>query len=138
MDPNLITLKLKPPKNKPDAPAKFATAVLVFKRIEDAFGVVGASGRKEKGLEGVEVSWLGNEPPFVTQLKAQGMLSGRENSGIDLPAGKPTSTQMKEANTSFLSRAADASYKGATSTSSFPDLVSHSSPPNHQKLIYRL
>jgi len=54
IDEALMFLSLKPPKKTPDQPAKYATAVVPFHRIGDAFAAVCASGREEGGLKGIE------------------------------------------------------------------------------------
>jgi len=66
---------------------KKASALMPFKRISDAFAAVCSSGRKDLGLEGVEVSWVGGtEPEIVAWLKRNGML------GSVVP---PTTTETK-------------------------------------------
>ena len=66
----LISVKPLPPK-KP----KRVTALVPFKQIGDAFAVVGASGREERGLKDVEVTWAeGKEPELIGWLKRMGKL----------------------------------------------------------------
>lgn len=75
VDTSSIVLSLKPPKKAPTKPPKYGTALVPFRQIGSAFAAVGASGRKERGLENVEVSWAGGEePPILGWLKKQGKL----------------------------------------------------------------
>ncbi|TFK46778.1 DnaJ-domain-containing protein [Heliocybe sulcata] len=74
-----IVLSMKPSKKHPNKPPKFATALVPFKQIGDAFGAVCASGRKERGLGDVEVTWAeGKEPEILGWLKKMGKLGGVE------------------------------------------------------------
>jgi len=70
--------KSKSKKDKDDqeeAKPKFGTALVPFKQIADAFGAVGASGRADMGLEGVEVGWVsGKEPAILDWLRNMGKL----------------------------------------------------------------
>ena len=66
---------MKPPKKAPQKPPKYATALVPFQRIGDAFNAVSASGRADRGLAEVEVSWAeGNEPAVLGWLRSQGKL----------------------------------------------------------------
>ncbi|KAH8107320.1 DnaJ domain-containing protein [Phellopilus nigrolimitatus] len=59
-----------------DTSSIIGTALVPFKQIGGAFSAACASGRKEYGLEGVEVTWAGRkEPPILEWLKKQGKLS---------------------------------------------------------------
>lgn len=83
IDEELIFLSLKPPKKYPDKPAKYATAVVPFNKIGDAFAAVCASGREERGLKGIEVGWAGDkgkEPEIIGWLRKQGKLGGETKS----------------------------------------------------------
>lgn len=75
MDESSVVISLKPPKKAPTRPQKNGTALVPFKQIGDAFAVVCASGRADRGLAGVKVSWAeGKEPPILGWLKKQGKL----------------------------------------------------------------
>lgn len=65
-EPSFI-FSLKPPKKNPDKPPKFGTALATFERLEDAYGAVGASGVKARGLESVEVGWAKGEEPVAVK-----------------------------------------------------------------------
>jgi DnaJ family protein C protein 17 len=76
-DEALMFLSLKPPKKHPDKPAKYATAIVPFNKIGDAFAAVCASGREERGLKGIEVGWAGDkekEPEIIGWLRRKGKL----------------------------------------------------------------
>lgn len=63
-----------------DKKAKYGTALVPFKQIGDAFAAVCASGRQDRGLDGVEVSWVGGkEPQILGWLKKMGKLGGGSN-----------------------------------------------------------
>lgn len=54
------------------------TALVPFKRIGDAFAVVCASGRPERGLDRVDIAWVGGkEPEIIKWLKSTGRLSSQ-------------------------------------------------------------
>ena len=73
LDENSILLSIKPPKKHPTKPPKFATALVTFQKVQAAFGAVGASGQKERGLDNVDIAWAkGVEPEVVQRLKTQG------------------------------------------------------------------
>lgn len=74
-DTDSIVLSLKPPKKAANNPAKLGTALVAFKQIGDAFAEVCASGRTDRGLDGIEVGWVGGkEPPILVWLKKLGKL----------------------------------------------------------------
>ncbi|KAK0449119.1 DnaJ-domain-containing protein [Armillaria borealis] len=52
-----IVLSLKASKKAPSKPPKYGTGLVPFKRIGDAFAAVCASGREDRGLKGIEISW---------------------------------------------------------------------------------
>ena len=85
IDDNSIVMSLKPsPPKKP----KRVTALVPFKQIGGAFAAVCASGRKERGLEGVEVDWAeGKEPELIGWLKKTVHLGGetKKADGEDTP-----------------------------------------------------
>ena len=75
IDTASIVLALKPPKKAPTKPAKFGTALVPFKQIGSALGAVASTGRTERGLEGIDITWAGgSEPPILDWLKKQGKL----------------------------------------------------------------
>ncbi|KAF7318981.1 J domain-containing protein [Mycena chlorophos] len=77
-DTESIVVSCKPPKKTPDKPPKYATALVPFKQIGDAFAAVCASGRAERGLDGIEISWVGGkEPEIMGWLKRMGKLSAQ-------------------------------------------------------------
>lgn len=68
-----MLLSIKPPKKHPTKPPKFATALVIFQKIQGAFGAVGASGLQSRGLENVDIAWAkGVEPEVVQRLRSQG------------------------------------------------------------------
>lgn len=78
-DSIVLSIKTKASKKKKPSPdeVKLGTALIPFKRIGDAFAAVCASGLKERGLEGVQISWAGNsggEPDLICWLKRHGKL----------------------------------------------------------------
>ena len=88
VDESSVVLSLKPPKKAPTKPPKNGTALVPFKQIGDAFAAVCASGRADRRLEGIEISWAeGKEPPILGWLKRQGKLD---------PAQKPQSNAERE------------------------------------------
>jgi DnaJ family protein C protein 17 len=81
VDKDSIVLSLKSPKKNLDKPPKYGTALVPFKQIGDAFAAVCASGKRERGLDDIEVGWIGGkEPPILVWLKKIGKL------GTPLPA----------------------------------------------------
>jgi DnaJ family protein C protein 17 len=86
-DTDTIVLSLKSPKKNLDKPPKYGTALVPFKQIGDAFAAVCASGKRERGLDGIEVGWVGGkEPPILMWLKKMGKL------GTPPPPSAPTKT----------------------------------------------
>lgn len=74
-DVDCIVLSMKAPKIDPTKPPRMGKALVPFKQIGDAFAAVCASGRAEKGLEGISVGWVnGKEPPILAWLKKMGKL----------------------------------------------------------------
>ncbi|KAG8877727.1 hypothetical protein FRB98_006570 [Tulasnella sp. 332] len=91
-----FVLSLKANWKNPSKPPKTATALVPFAKIVEAFSAVMASGRKEKGLNTVEICWVEDqEPALVTWLKDYGQLGtpmgGRERGAGDRAAGTSTS-----------------------------------------------
>ncbi|KDQ58510.1 hypothetical protein JAAARDRAFT_57434 [Jaapia argillacea MUCL 33604] len=90
IDASSIVISKKPPKKAPHKPPKFATALVPFKQIGDAFAAVSASGREERGLKDVEIGWAeGKEPAILGWLKKQGKLGG-----VSLTRPQPTPTPV--------------------------------------------
>lgn len=78
-DSIVLSIKTKASKKKKSSSdeVKLGTALIPFRRIGDAFAAVCASGLKERGLEGVQISWAGNsggEPELIGWLKRHGKL----------------------------------------------------------------
>lgn len=86
-DAESIVISLKAAKKALDKPPKYGTALVPFKQIGDAFAAVCASGKAERGLNGIEIGWVGGkEPAILGWLKKMGKLGTpppppRENSG---------------------------------------------------------
>jgi len=127
-DTGSIVLSIKSPKKSPDKPPKYGTALVPFKQIGDAFAAVCASGKRERGLEGIEVGWVGGKEPLIfAWLKKMGKLGsppttsrdgreeglGKENAGAGLPQMQTTTNSS--------------SY--SSFPASFPDLPTPSSKP---------
>ena len=75
----MLSIKTKTSKKKKASlgEVKLGTALVPFKRIGDAFAAVCASEIKERGLEGVQITWAGNsgeEPELIAWLKRRGKL----------------------------------------------------------------
>lgn len=82
IDTSLIVLSMKPPKKAPHKPPKHGTAFIPFTQVGAAFAAVGASGRKERGLNGIDVGWVGGkEPEVIAWLRKKGMLGGEAKVG---------------------------------------------------------
>ncbi|KAF8216275.1 hypothetical protein K438DRAFT_1914284 [Mycena galopus ATCC 62051] len=88
-DTESIVISSKAPKKSPDKPPKHATALVPFKQIGDAFAAVCASGRADKGMDGIEAGWVGGkEPEILVWLKKMGKLSAQP---LPPPASTATS-----------------------------------------------
>lgn len=71
-------LSLKASKKAPSKPPKYGTGLVPFKRIGDAFAAVCASGREDRGLKGIDITWVGGkEPEILGWLKRTGKLSAQ-------------------------------------------------------------
>lgn len=91
-DTDSIVLSIKPTKKQPDKPPKYGTALVPFKQVGHAFAAVCASGRKELGLDGVEISWVGEkEPAILGWLKRMGKLSASGTTNPSTLTPTPTS-----------------------------------------------
>ncbi|KAF9036495.1 DnaJ-domain-containing protein [Hymenopellis radicata] len=120
-DTETIVLSLKPSKKAPNKGPKTGTALVPFKRIGDAFAVVCASGRPERGLNGVDIAWVGGkEPAIIGWLKSTGRLSSQ-------PLTEPPQSQQTDTPTTFSSfpeTLPDTSFPSVTSTSADIDYES--------------
>ena len=100
-DVDSIVLSIKPTKKQPDKPPKYGTALVPFKQIGNAFAAVCGSGRKELGLDGVEIAWVGGkEPAILGWLKRMGKLStsgASSNPSTVTPIPTSESTHFKNA-----------------------------------------
>ncbi|KAF8922286.1 hypothetical protein CPB85DRAFT_1427609 [Mucidula mucida] len=77
-DTETIVLSLKVSKKASNKGHTMGTALVPFKRIGDAFAVVCASGRPERGLDRVDIAWVGGkEPEIIKWLKSTGRLSSQ-------------------------------------------------------------
>jgi DnaJ family protein C protein 17 len=120
-DTESIVISSKAPKKSPDKPPKHATALVPFKQIGDAFAAVCASGRADKGMEGIEVSWVGGkEPDILVWLKKMGKL-----------AAQPPPPASSSQGTAQLPQTAPTASASPFSSfpASFPDLPSFSAEP---------
>ncbi|KAJ7468041.1 DnaJ-domain-containing protein [Mycena latifolia] len=122
-DTDSIVISSKVPKKSPEKPPKFATALVPFKQIGDAFAAVCASGRADRGMDGIEVGWVGGkEPEILGWLKKMGKLSAQPPPPAPAPTPTP-STQLPQ-----TAPSATASPFSSFPTS-FPDLPSFSAEP---------
>ncbi|KDQ07312.1 hypothetical protein BOTBODRAFT_60080 [Botryobasidium botryosum FD-172 SS1] len=123
IDSDSIVLSLKTPKpsKKPErSKAKPSTALVPLKNVGDAFAAVLASGRKERGLEGIEVSWAGGEEPEIVKwLKRNGKLGMRKSDG---PAAPQASARL-------FSTSASPATPSSSTFSSFPESLPTHPPP---------
>ncbi|KAJ7355466.1 hypothetical protein DFH08DRAFT_500488 [Mycena albidolilacea] len=120
-DTESIVISSKAPKKSPDKPPKHTTALVPFKQIGDAFAAVCASGRADKGMEGIEVSWVGGkEPDILVWLKKMGKL-----------AAQPPPPASSSSGTAQLPQTAPTASASPFSSfpASFPDLPSFSAEP---------
>lgn len=84
-----IVLSLKAPKKNPTKPPKFATALIPFRTVAQAFEAIAASGTGV--LKDIEVSWAeGKEPEAVRWLKETGQLSSESTNSSAPPTGAAT------------------------------------------------
>ncbi|KZT19941.1 DnaJ-domain-containing protein [Neolentinus lepideus HHB14362 ss-1] len=128
-----VVLSMKPSKKHPDKPPKFATALVPFKQIGDAFGAVCASGRKERGLGDVEVTWAeGREPEILGWLKKMGKLGGagdKKGQTERSDSSAPVADNIANAANPQERPAASPSAPFSTFPSSFPDSFQATSQP---------
>ncbi|CAE6419864.1 unnamed protein product [Rhizoctonia solani] len=73
VDTGAIVISLKTNKKQPDKPPKFATALVPFETAGDAYSCLCSSGKVDRGLDGIEVSWVTeDEPEIIKWLRVQG------------------------------------------------------------------
>ena len=76
VDTGAIVLSMKPNKRQPEKPPKFATALVPFEKAGDAYACFCSAGKAERGLEGVEITWVaGEEPEIIRWVRSQGHTS---------------------------------------------------------------
>jgi DnaJ family protein C protein 17 len=81
VDTGAIVLSLKVNKKQPEKAPKFATALVSFEKAGDAYACLCSAGKADRGLEGVEVSWITeNEPEIIRWLRKQGKPNTPTNS----------------------------------------------------------
>ena len=96
-DIDSIVLSVKPTKKQPDKPPKYGTALVPFKQIGNAFAAVCASGRKELGLDGVEITWVGGkEPAILDWLRRMGKLSASGTSNPSTVSPTPVEADLPQ------------------------------------------
>lgn len=109
-DSIVLSIKAKASKKKKASSdeVKLGTALVPFKRIGDAFAAVYTSGIKERGLEGVQITWAGNsgeEPELIGWLKRHGKLGvpsqtekeqkpSISNPALDTPSSVPLQSSV--------------------------------------------
>lgn len=73
VDTGAIVLSMKPNKKQPEKPPKFATALVPFEKAGDAYACFCSAGKADRGLEGVEITWVsGEEPEIIRWVRLQG------------------------------------------------------------------
>ncbi|KAL4254617.1 Pre-mRNA-splicing and ERAD-associated protein [Abortiporus biennis] len=116
-DEIVISLKPSPPK-KP----KRGIALVPFKQIGDAFGVVCASGITERGLKDVEISWAeGKEPDLIGWLKKMGKLGSQRKEGKSTESASTPQTSSSSDTRPASSETDSNAFSSFPST--FPDIA---------------
>lgn len=73
VDTGAIVLSMKPNKKQPEKPPKFATALVPFEKAGDAYACFCSAGKADRGLEGVDITWVsGEEPEIIRWVRLQG------------------------------------------------------------------
>ena len=103
IDTESIVIAMKPNKKTPTKPPKFATALVPFKQVGDAFAALCAAGKEQRGLGDIEISWASGQEPAVLEWLKQD--KGRTSS----PPASASATAKPSTDAS------------ATSFSPFPD-----------------
>lgn len=136
-DSIVLSLKASKKSSAEDKKPKYGTALVPFKQIGDAFAAVCASGRPERKLEGVEITWVGGkEPQILGWLKKMGKLGGQAEGASRPPLAQehtgpshgPSTSDGQKASLFKGQSQPHSSGAGAFSSfpSTFPDL---SKPP---------
>ncbi|KAG6813153.1 hypothetical protein H0H92_013559 [Tricholoma furcatifolium] len=121
-DVESIVLSLKPPKKDVNKPAKTGTALVPFKQIGDAFAAVCASGRPERGLNGIEVGWVGSkEPPILAWLKKMGKLGTPPPPKLSQPSAQNVTSSRNVQSPQAPSTSDGSPF--SSFPSSFPDIL---------------
>ncbi|KAJ7461742.1 DnaJ domain-containing protein [Mycena galericulata] len=124
-DAESIVISSKAQKKSPDKPPKYATALVPFKQIGDAFAAVCASGRADRGMDGIEAGWVGGkEPQILGWLKKMGKLSAQPPPP-PTPVSPPLTSTPGSAQLPQTAPTATAS-PFSSFPASFPDLPSFS------------
>ncbi|KAF9467843.1 DnaJ domain-containing protein, partial [Collybia nuda] len=121
IDTESIVISLKAAKKAQDKPPKYGTALVPFKQIGHAFAAVCASRKAERGLNEIDVGWVGGkEPAILGWLKKMGKIG----------APPPTSSEKNEA-VGQLPQTQTASNPSTFSSfpTSFPDIPAPSTTP---------
>lgn len=106
-DSESIVLSLKASKRSADKPPRTGTALVPFKQIGDAFAAVCASGRADRGLEGVDVGWVnGKEPQILGWLKKMGKLGGNGTTRSKPPSPPASGYQNSDTTTTTTASSA--------------------------------
>ncbi|KAG8714413.1 hypothetical protein FRC08_011949 [Ceratobasidium sp. 394] len=104
VDTGAIVLSIKPNKKQPEKPPKFATALVPFEKAGDAYACYCSAGKSERGLDGVEISWVTEgEPEIIRWLRTQGKPSSASAASekADTPFSSfPTSFPSQDSSTS--------------------------------------
>ncbi|OCB88543.1 DnaJ-domain-containing protein [Sanghuangporus baumii] len=133
IDASSIVLSLKSPRKAPTKPPKSGVALVPFRQIGDAFAAVCASGRTDRRLDGVDISWAeGKEPPILGWLKRKGMLDTKKAKStleerVQSQNSPPRTTGRTEALLANASKSSDLS-SFSSFPESFPSLPDVSAP----------
>lgn len=112
----VLSLKPSPPKNP-----KRGTALISFKQIGDAFAAVCASGRAERGLKDIEISWAeGKEPELIGWLKKMGKLGGAPKQELSTPSKPVPTSSSSQIRSSGTLPGQSKPASGSTPFSTFP------------------
>lgn len=131
IDSESTVLSLKPPKKAPTKPPKSGVALVPFRQIGDAFASVCASGRSDRGLDGIEISWAeGREPPILGWLKKQGKLDTRKAQSEPEKGAKGNTSPQNRRSASLFAKTSTS--PGASTFSSFPESFPIASEPSSE------
>ncbi|KAF7980869.1 hypothetical protein HWV62_36539 [Athelia sp. TMB] len=126
-DEALSILSIKPAKSSKSKDR--ATAVVPFHKIGDAFAAVCASGRAERGLDGIEITWAGEkgkEPEILGWLRKRGELGT-----VEQPGTKPSAPPPQQSTGSSTAETPQTKTRdpGMSTYSSFPSSFPTSTTP---------